>query len=396
MQPVLDKLFTENSHALHKVKTWYLAPVDLENIKRDVLGISFVNSKTQQIARQSLSAIWIDSRIFNKMDERSQADLLIHELIMSLYFFRFESIENLCMKSALINNEDESKCHESIVNQFKYMAPEKVRPLTDEDNENIRSATAWLIQNSKNPITLFDFFKTLYQYNFDKRLFNPEALNPANKEANKINSIKVTQKELNDIINASQLGGSIPSICTDPNSDSNQSCKVTFSKSTFPVQKYYTNNKSDPNYNFEYESITMKIFLENKEPITLIGGIGNDIEIESTRLNPSEVVHRLVFRSYSFKNKVGDPTYIAMVMLKKDLNSFSNKFLISSISVTKGIITSIDKTRDPVCLTTGPQNSKPFDKGFIVHNSSKDSLKFEEVALHFTPNAFCTPFNIED
>lgn len=49
--PETEKMWVE----IFKLRTWYIAPVDLTNVSKDTLGVSFFNNETQQIARQTSS-----------------------------------------------------------------------------------------------------------------------------------------------------------------------------------------------------------------------------------------------------------------------------------------------------------------------------------------------------
>ena len=139
--------------AIFKIKTWYIAPVELDKISKDVLGISFLKSDTQQIARQTTKEVWIDKSIFEKMNPKEQSELLLHELVMNMYFFKFMTISEVCKMSIMTAGEKNSEgCLRNGVILDKAIPPEKTHPLTDQDNENIRFVTGWLLQNTTKPI----------------------------------------------------------------------------------------------------------------------------------------------------------------------------------------------------------------------------------------------------
>lgn len=76
------------------LKNWYIAPITLKTIPKDVLGISMTDDKHQQIAIQTKEAIWIDQNYFDKMNEKEQATLLAHEAVMGLYLLRFLDLDS--------------------------------------------------------------------------------------------------------------------------------------------------------------------------------------------------------------------------------------------------------------------------------------------------------------
>ncbi len=79
-----------------KYKTWYVGPVDLPKISKDVLGTSFSSDQTQQLAFQTATTIWIQQDLFSQMTERDQANLLIHEFVMGVYFLKYKSFTEFC------------------------------------------------------------------------------------------------------------------------------------------------------------------------------------------------------------------------------------------------------------------------------------------------------------
>ncbi|MGZ3806241.1 MAG: hypothetical protein ACXVB4_18650 [Pseudobdellovibrionaceae bacterium] len=157
------------------IKTWYLAPADVDKIQKNTLGVSFLKSETQQIARQSMKEVLIDKRIFDKMNEKDQAEILVYEFIMDQYLLRFANMKSLCQVSLLVS-EEKAKENEGCSNIPDFvertMPAEKPRVLKEEDNENVRYVTAWFLKNAKSSIPEQDYIKVLLYKGFDKRFFN--------------------------------------------------------------------------------------------------------------------------------------------------------------------------------------------------------------------------------
>lgn len=154
-------------------KTWYLAPVRTETISKDVLGISFTDHQSQQIAFQDERAVWIDSAYFENMALEEQARLILHEVVMAIYFIKFYSFSELCQKG-IVNFDHESTpagcspakaLDEGLPHQTK-------RPLNASDYEHIRRITDWIYRNGTS-VQIDELYGQLYKENFDPRFFSP-------------------------------------------------------------------------------------------------------------------------------------------------------------------------------------------------------------------------------
>lgn len=147
-------------------KVWYIAPLELDNVDKDSLGLSFIGSETDQLARQSLNEVWIDKTKFDAMSLDEQAELILHELVMSEYLTRFKTWEEICQEFAFFGfrsvdvdeNGEESQslisCRSYSQNRFYqkvFGRAEAPRPLNEKDNEAIRKVTSWLLAQKDRP-----------------------------------------------------------------------------------------------------------------------------------------------------------------------------------------------------------------------------------------------------
>lgn len=180
-------------------KTWYIAPVSLDTISRDVIGVSFSSDQTQQLALQTKKSIWIDSRVFNRMDLQSQATLIIHEMVMSLYYLRFKSWEDICSEKIYPEINCTSQDKDLLNEVFPGSTP---KPFDSDDYENIRSVTGAFLGDfpfqSANDIDDF-----LISHKFDRRFtfslgFGAGGGGP-DKHIIIDNSVKISSSELTDI-----------------------------------------------------------------------------------------------------------------------------------------------------------------------------------------------------
>ncbi|MCB0411296.1 MAG: hypothetical protein KDD22_02150, partial [Bdellovibrionales bacterium] len=213
-------------HAIFMMKTWYVAPVELNRIQKDILGISFVQSETQQIARQTSDEIWIDKKIFDQMNSKDQADLLLHEYMMNLYMMKFMTWEEICNKSAkFIKPDDENNgCQTSTNKKFleKFLKPEEHRQLNDQDNQNIRSATAWFWKNAIKPLKTKDFYKLLFASGFDKRFFNPVNAFPEENLP-----VEISKQTFLSALEAGKYTGKGPGFCKGLNTNLQSTCNFS-------------------------------------------------------------------------------------------------------------------------------------------------------------------------
>ncbi len=82
-------------HIAHQ-RIWYIVPVPLDTIPKNILGTYAV---TDQIAIQDLGSIWINTQLFEKMNEKSQATLLVHEIVMGVRLMQYKEKVDHCIAS---------------------------------------------------------------------------------------------------------------------------------------------------------------------------------------------------------------------------------------------------------------------------------------------------------
>jgi hypothetical protein len=120
-------------------KTWYIAPVSLGTISKEVIGVSFSKDNTEQLAIQTKRSIWMNSTRFHQMSQDDQATLIIHEMVMSLYYLKYKTWEEISNDRLLtpqpLTPEDLEMLHE-------LYPPTPLKPFDSDDYENIRTVTA--------------------------------------------------------------------------------------------------------------------------------------------------------------------------------------------------------------------------------------------------------------
>lgn len=199
-----------------KLKTWYVAPVDLKKINKDVLGFSNIANDSQQIAIQTDQAIWIDKKVFEVMSPQDQANMISHEIVMMMYLLKYRKISELCdqLKARVDIN---SKCgiNESNIDLDKWLPREEPKPLDANDNEIIRSVNFWFMTEGTR-LSVKDFYQKLNANKFDKRIFNPGNLehnsNDKKDESFK-NKLEISYSDLFKMIETAKLTNNLPNKC---------------------------------------------------------------------------------------------------------------------------------------------------------------------------------------
>lgn len=158
-----------NWKAFFKLKVWYVAPVKLKPLAKESLGLSFTDDNTQQLAIQTPKAIWIDSGYFEKMNSEDQAQLILHEFVMSIYFLKFKKMSELCEVGQKVSGIKSSTPCSTLMDELFPPTPEA--PLKPDDNDNIRNMTGWLWRH-REAFGQDDVSLQFLLNGFDQRIFS--------------------------------------------------------------------------------------------------------------------------------------------------------------------------------------------------------------------------------
>lgn len=147
-------------------RDWYFVPTDLDQISKNILG---VYARTDQMALQDLNKVMVDSHLFNKMQERDQAILLVHEVIMGIRLLKYKKTQDLCMANAarVIVSENDFKKYEDLKKKCRVTYPiipgtqnEKFS-LNSDDYDFIRK----LVRKITAPVINYSELKSLIEDN---------------------------------------------------------------------------------------------------------------------------------------------------------------------------------------------------------------------------------------
>lgn len=202
------------------LKKWYLAPVSLKTLDKKTLGIEFTNEKTEQLALQTESEIWIDSRLFEKMSLEEQANLLAHEYVMSLYLFKFQNLNDICMSARSVSAHPENyDCKNNLSSEDSIIVSgESKRPLDKSDYARIRSLTSTIV--SKEFSSQKHLVDTFLGLGFDKRIFIVNQ-DPKSKE-----KISFSNEELIASLKRAVYSQKLDGKCQGIQSGATSTCKV--------------------------------------------------------------------------------------------------------------------------------------------------------------------------
>lgn len=386
LSPILSNIKAEKETgqpqfaAFFGIKTWYIAPVDLAKISKDVLGVSFMKSATQQIARQTLKEVWIDKRVFDQMSQQSQGELLLHEMVMNLYFFKFMRMKEFCSAGMVADETQAGGCGPSIDAIDKAMPPEKSHPLTDEDNENIRFVTGWILQNATKPVPYKTLESVLISKGFDKRFFNS---NPA-QTADQAETLDISKVELFKAINGATLSGNMPSVCNGQTLQTSKDCKVEINETTV----LYRQNPL-PAYK-------LQLAIEGQTPIIFNMPVGDTATLNRSLNADGKVLYTFAAAEMKEKFAVGDRTYFSLFIFGKNSSDSASPLLLQSIILKPSVIVSIDKSRDPVCLIRSPKAQKLSDDNLIIRQQGAQPTAVESLLATSDPVAFCNADNVAE
>lgn len=387
LKPLFENLKAEKTGGethfdiIFKIKTWYIAPIELDKISKDLLGVSFIKSNTQQIARQTMKEVWIDKRVYDGMSLYNQSELLMHEFVMSLYLMKFIKMSDFCKISSTIGNgkNNDSCAHHQSDLLDKAMPSEEAHPLDDQDNANIRFVTGWLMQNAKKPIVETDFVRVLFNKGFDRRLFNPSHYG----EREKLVDLKVSGKELYRAIRGAQLTGRMPSQCLGLTSRKSKACKVE-------VEEKLINFK-----NFRVPGYNLSVTIQDEALVNIFFFLGEEVLLGASEDGDGGYIYTHIFTDYREEIKIGDRLYSAIILFRKESPASQSGLSIESITLKPGVVVSIDKKRDPICLVSAPRVINLIDDGIIIQPTNP-STKFNVIQEMYSatpPFAACSAEN---
>lgn len=302
------------SQFLIRMKSWYFTDDTLNSIDKETLGIIFKEGKTQQIALNKKREIWIDNKIFVDMKPQHQADLIIHEFVMNLYFLKYYSFYEICVmgkEMGLYAEKEENNLTCEQIKNVKYFQTKKMMALNEDDYQNIRRVTDWFINDLLNA-SAEDLFNKLRYNDFDKRLITKS---DAKKE------FKVTGREVESLLLKLQYSDSFPETCKSSLTNENLNCQISIKNARNPYGSDFNklefqiaegNSVKTIAFNITNKTTSFTLPLQNNDglPYFTIMLKSNDAPLVLT----DEVGERLYFLNLYFSPAIGFKAETAELM----------------------------------------------------------------------------------
>lgn len=353
-------------------KTWFIAPVELKKIDKQVLGLSFIDTETGQYALQKLNSVWIKKAIYDGMDSNAQADLILHEYVMIMYLMKFKPYSVICK---MIN----SKNCQNLESIDKLWAPEPLRALNEKDYDNIRSVTAWLKDRRDNDsLNAEDLKAVLIAKAFDERFLNPLV-------ARNEKPITLSKAEFYKIIQAPILTGNPLSHCTAEGS-SESTCKVQI-----------TENDLHP---IHFPTTSIKVFNidiknSNGEKKALNFTLGNEVQVKYTLTYKGHDYWVAFGIQMENTFKTGDPANTLVFIFTHSTIIQESPFELKRIYIKPGVITSIDLKREShECLIQKVKPTSFETQSLILHNENDTDFWEQYLYQTMVPSAACSSINV--
>jgi hypothetical protein len=254
---------------ISRLRTWYIACIDLSAIEKEKIGMGFSKDPVEQLALQTESEIFIDGRKWDKMKVEERGHLLLHELMMSYYMFRFQDFREICginedgcaaQLNVLMNDDSELA---------KAFEPEDRRSLAPLDYSNIRGATSFL-KNNFQSLKSDKHFKdrVLRYYKFDPRFYSAKGISmerivlPENFE--------IKSEELAQFLSEQSTLGNLPSYCQLNEKFAAQSnCSLEIFKKIFTEKE---KEMIPPGYVEMYQKNSVVVRLNGNEKAYMMAG----------------------------------------------------------------------------------------------------------------------------
>lgn len=319
------------SQFLIRMKSWYFTDDTLNSIDKETLGIIFKEGKTQQIALNKKREIWIDNKIFVDMKPQHQADLIIHEFVMNLYFLKYYSFYEICVmgkEMGLYAEKEENNLTCEQIKTVKYFQTKKMMALNEDDYQNIRRVTDWFINDLLNA-SAEDLFNKLRYNDFDKRLITKS---DTEKE------FKVTGREAESLLLKLQYSDSFPETCKSSLTNENLNCQISIKNAKNP-------------YGSDFNKLEFQI-IEGNSVKTIAFNITNKT---SSFVSPLQSADGLPYFSIMFKSndaplvltdEVGERLYFLILYFSPTIGFKAANAELIGYNIVPFAITSISHPKD--------------------------------------------------
>jgi hypothetical protein len=343
--------------SLTRSKSWYLIPGPIQNVNVESLGVSF--SGVDLIAVQRHREIWIDREKFNLMSTKQQGEILLHEIIMQVYFWKFYTFKELCEVGFTSTSKSSTSltCEQITESMNSLMPPVPRAPLTDEDNMNIRSATGWLLLEGHRSISSDEFIQVLFRYGFDPRFFGNKTADQSQNS-----TFTLSRQDFMKELSASKISGYWPQNCKDIQNKKMVPCQVDIVLDRMSFQTLQNQHQlSMPVIKLDIDS--------NQEKQTIFFYLNENIAL--TRINSFYIAPAVV--PVNQDTLIGDSTYYGVFIFKLGGTKEKKEFELQSIILRREIIVKLEPTEYTIkCESRVPRYQNVFDVGMLLKVENSD------------------------
>lgn len=349
-------------------KTWYIAPVALNTISKDVIGVSFSSDQTEQLALQTKKSVWINLARFNQMSQQDQATLIIHEMVMSLYYLKFKSWEQVCTEKIYPDITCSGQETDLLNEMFPGSTP---KPFDADDYENIRAVTGAFLGDF--PFRTYqDLDQFLIQNNFDRRFTFGLGMTGDSHQERVIfnNDVKISPQELEDVLNLAPALNQQPDQCRSLRFNQTFDCRFSFAK--VPV-------KNSQGYEFPF-LVLQTDSQDGTLPISFGGGTTAFGEATGSSVEFVSLNRKLYYFLFSPFPGPTSPTVgtffrsTVLVLMQDTSIPGSPKTLLGLISIP-GIVTGANASYPGECTFAKPAAQSPMNDVVTVYSRHLDDFQ---------------------
>lgn len=358
------------------LKPWYFAPVDLEQIENEALGVTFIKKKTDQIALQTGTEVWFDSR---KIDPNSKtkaaADIILHEIVMTMYLLKFVPSSEFCKTIAVYGGES---CGPDVQQLDRLLPPEKPRKLIKTDYENIRFVTNWLKTAASTSISKEQVLTVLRGRGFDQRFFNPKIYETSVQPK----ALKVSYSQLITLLNGIHLVDHFPNSCLALEESKRATCSVTFEASSIvwgPLKS---------------PGIKFRIQLADQPEIVIQHLVGEEAVLTPIAQTDGQAIYRLGIGDFKAKVQVGDRVHTGWLTFKGKVNGSHHDLELDSIAIKPGIVVSADKSEQIMCRARQPRIKQMIDSTLFMNDGTTEPTDRDRYLLYIDVIPACIKENV--
>lgn len=353
-------------------KTWYLAPVELKTISKEIIGVSFASDKTEQLAIQTRKSVWLDSVKFNKMTMQDQATLMIHEMVMSLYYLKNKSWEDVCKEKIFFS----AQCTQQAIDIYNDIFPgEEPRPFDHTDYENIRAVTG-IFMGHLDIKTIEDVDSILIQNHFDRRFTAKGMFNASENEKEQIiysTNSNVDFDVIEKMLQTSKILNKFPNHCKGISTQQEYDCNLVYSKTV--------TMKKSGGFNIQVPTLVFNI-LPEKNSVSAIGlqmfDQGSPIQSSTVEFVSQKVkIHFFTALPghYPTPAVLGTPFRSAVIVAYQDLSTSDASLTFLGFITTPGVIIDTTSTSGLGCRFDKPAATSINSDAILVYSKYLSSLE---------------------